>query len=265
MLRSLRSSALLLLAAACGTGEGCHSCGSDKSEKRRTAQHSSPTETTAQDGEEEEELECADAEECADDSPCTEEQCVDGFCEVEFLAEGTNCDDDTVCNGISTCDREGRCVPGPPPQVDDNNACTTDSCDPVNGVSHEPIPVDDGDACTVDECDPQTGAVTHESVDIDDGDDCTFDRCDPQTGPSHERLKSIYTCKPTCGDGFHAVSRRPHPACGPNGALQTYCSPDCGDSFYTCDARCPDRYTRTSTAPGPQCPPENVSLFCVKK
>jgi hypothetical protein len=40
---------------------------------------------------------------------------------------------------------EGRCVEGQAPSLDDANGCTADLCDPVSGVSHEPVA--DGTAC----------------------------------------------------------------------------------------------------------------------
>ena len=43
----------------------------------------------------------------------------------------------------------------------------------------------DNDACTTDTCDPVTGAVSHTAIALDDGDECTTDSCDPATGPVH--------------------------------------------------------------------------------
>ncbi|WP_437613827.1 DNRLRE domain-containing protein [Sorangium sp. So ce834] len=45
--------------------------------------------------------------------------------------------------------------------LDDGDACTTDTCDPVLGILHTPISTDDSDPSTIDMCDPATGAVTH--------------------------------------------------------------------------------------------------------
>ncbi|WP_434046546.1 MULTISPECIES: DNRLRE domain-containing protein [Sorangium] len=45
--------------------------------------------------------------------------------------------------------------------LDDGDACTTDTCDPVLGIVHTPISTDDGDPSTIDTCDPATGTVTH--------------------------------------------------------------------------------------------------------
>jgi hypothetical protein len=68
--------------------------------------------------------------------------------------------------------------------VDDNNACTTDACNPSTGaITHTPVNVDDGNACTVDSCNSSTGQITHTArPDIDDGDACTTDSCNPATG-----------------------------------------------------------------------------------
>ena len=53
----------------------------------------------------------------------------------------------------------------PGPQLGDDNACTTDRCDPVTGaVTHAPIALDDGDECTTDSCDVATGPA-HVPVD----------------------------------------------------------------------------------------------------
>ncbi|WP_437528490.1 DNRLRE domain-containing protein [Sorangium sp. So ce726] len=45
--------------------------------------------------------------------------------------------------------------------LDDGDACTTDTCDPVLGIMHTHIATDDGDPSTIDTCNPATGAVTH--------------------------------------------------------------------------------------------------------
>ena len=43
----------------------------------------------------------------------------------------------------------------------DNNACTTDTCDPVAGVKHTPVNQDDNDVCTADSCDAATGVCSN--------------------------------------------------------------------------------------------------------
>jgi hypothetical protein len=63
---------------------------------------------------------------------------------------------------MSAADRPGlevcftACAP-----IDDHDACTIDSCEPVTGTLHTPVATDDGNPSTIDTCDPATGAVTH--------------------------------------------------------------------------------------------------------
>jgi hypothetical protein len=85
---------------------------------------------------------------------------------------------------VDACDPVTGEVTHDPVAVDDGDACTADSCDPVAGVLHEAVDPGDGDACTVDACDPATG-VANDPVAVDDGDACTVDACDPVAGVSH--------------------------------------------------------------------------------
>ncbi len=234
---------------------GCDAC-----DKKKSADRSAPGPSRV-----ESRTECSVAEDCADDSPCTTEACLDGHCAVSAAERGASCDNDDVCDGVARCDARGRCVAGAAPTVDDGNPCTLDDCDKISGVSHKPLEVDDFDACTEDACDSVSGHITHEPVDIDDGDDCTFDSCDPKSGPEHRRPKSIYTCDASCGDGFHAVSRRPNRSCGARGALQTFCVPDCGPSFYLCGTSCPKGYRASKPKLSAQCGAKpSPQTFCIK-
>jgi hypothetical protein len=170
-----------------------------------------------------------------------------------------------VCDGISTCDANGRCVTGPPPLVDDGNACTIDSCDPVRGVQNEPVPVDDYDACTADSCDPATGEIAHTTLPVDDGNECTKDSCDPRSGVKHEQPNPVYTCQASCAPGFHVASRSPSSECGSPQALRSFCAPNCGPSFHTCEANCPNGYRRSAVSPGGSCGTSpSIMVFCVK-
>jgi hypothetical protein len=208
---------------------------------------------------------CTTAEECEDRDPCTKHDCVDERCEVSLVPRGTPCDDDTVCNGVALCDANGRCVPGAPPAIDDGNPCTIDTCDPVRGARHEPVPIDDFDACTLDACDGATGSITHATVAVDDGNDCTLDSCDPRTGVKHEQPQGTYTCQSLCEPGFHVASRARSSECGSPEALRSYCAPNCGPSFHTCDVGCPKGYVRRGVRQGGTCgtnPP--LMAFCVK-
>ena len=107
------------------------------------------------------------------------------------------CLDTNVCNGNETCSG-GLCQPGVALSCDDGDACTLDSCDPVDGCEHAVVSCDDGVACTADACDPglgcqhvstcapgsvcDTGTGTCEArcavaTDCDDGSACTTDAC----------------------------------------------------------------------------------------
>lgn len=79
---------------------------------------------------------------CDDQNPCTVDRCEQSTqtCSNVVATDGTDCDSDNdACNGVSLC-QSGQCVAGQGPQLDDDNACTKDSCDPLSGVvSHDPI------------------------------------------------------------------------------------------------------------------------------
>ena len=86
---------------------------------------------------------------CEDGNVCNGAERCDGLgsCQAGRNAEaGTSCADSTLCNGDETCNGFGSCLAGTPPEVNDRNACTADSCDPVAGVLN--VPVDDGTACS---------------------------------------------------------------------------------------------------------------------
>jgi hypothetical protein len=82
----------------------------------------------------------------------------------------------------------------PGDSCDDNNACTTDACDPATGecVFTDTVTCDDNNACTTDACDPATGeCVFTPGPPCDDNDICTDDACDPATG------ECVFTFDPT--------------------------------------------------------------------
>lgn len=92
-----------------------------------------------------------------------------------------NLDDNNVCTS-DRCNPETGEIEHTTINYDDNNACTIDSCDPVEGVSHSPVNVDDQNACTVDSCNEKTGEITHDPVNTNDDNACTVDQCNVETG-----------------------------------------------------------------------------------
>ncbi len=126
---------------------------------------------------------------CDDGLACTTDVCdagvgcahspVPGCC----LHDG-DCDDGGLCNGLETC-AAGTCAPGTPPECNDGNLCTDQSCNPTAGCEYtdNTAPCDDGDACTtVDACAGGACVGGGPEPDCDDGELCTSDACDPLLG-----------------------------------------------------------------------------------
>lgn len=88
---------------------------------------------------------------CNDNSPCTEDSCVEGSGCVHKAVPGP-CDDGDACTTGETC-KDGACK-SPSAGCDDANSCTTDSCSGGTGCTHVAIPdgaaCDDGDPCTLE-------------------------------------------------------------------------------------------------------------------
>src|SRR5690606_24026425 len=126
-----------------------------------------------------------------DENPCTVDSC-DEILGVsnDPIVSGASCDDGNVCNGVSLCDGAGTGTAGSAPDLDDENPCTADACDPSGGVTHTPVSAgiscDDGDLCNGESlCDDAGSCVAGSSPVIDDGNACTDDSCDPVAGVIH--------------------------------------------------------------------------------
>jgi hypothetical protein len=108
----------------CTTGEpGAQSCTSDG--KGWSSCQCTPSDGDA-DGDSDADGDAdADTEDDADpDGPCrTDESCADGL----------------FCNGAERC-AEGVCLPGEPPDCDDDDMCTTDSCSDEEGACVHDVP-----------------------------------------------------------------------------------------------------------------------------
>ncbi len=120
-------------------------------------------------------------------TPCAENVCSkqSGLCNLVLKPNGLVCNaDNNLCTQGDTCN-DGGCAPGPAPDCNDKNPCTTDACDPATGCTHafndNPCNAD-GDACTAnDHC--GSGICTQGVKKVcSDGEFCTYDSCDATTG-----------------------------------------------------------------------------------
>lgn len=73
---------------------------------------------------------------CDDSNECTTDSCDASLgCQSTDAAPGTPCLDGDICNGDEACDGTGTCESGTPLVCDDGQACTQDTCDPIDGCS----------------------------------------------------------------------------------------------------------------------------------
>ena len=119
---------------------------------------------------------------CDDKNPCTDDSCnPTGGC--QHLANAADCDDGNACTLADKCVAEA-CKPGLPLACDDDNVCTSDTCDPKSGclfvMNQAPCNDDDvcttGDHCHLGEC------IGGGPLKCDDNNFCTDDSCNPDVG-----------------------------------------------------------------------------------
>ena len=164
-------------------------------------------------------------------------------CERSCTPQADTCNDGNPCNGVESCGSAFFCVAGTPPNCNDNNACTTDTCDPVLVCQHEIIDADgDGQspsalgACGTD-CNDQNPAVRAGAPDACDGIDNDCDNLIDEGG--------VVTWYADCDNDFYAPigavtvqsCARPtaSPGCANGGwvTLAPASSADCNDSSAT--------------------------------
>jgi cysteine-rich repeat protein len=123
---------------------------------------------------------------CDDGNACSSDSCDPSLgCRHITVPNGTPCPDGSICNGEDIC-VGGTCQAGTPLVCNDNNACTTDSCDPVQGCQNDPTPgspCTDNDGCTTgDTCNSAGVCQPGPPLNCNDGNECTDDSCSQATG-----------------------------------------------------------------------------------
>jgi cysteine-rich repeat protein len=100
-----------------------------------------------------------------------------------FQPSGTSCEDGNICTLDDVCDGENTCG-GTPDTCDDENPCTTDSCDESSGCQNvnNSDPCDDGNACTTSDTCGGGSCNGGPALVCNDGNGCTDDSCNPASG-----------------------------------------------------------------------------------
>jgi len=83
---------------------------------------------------------------CNDDISCTVDGCDEVAQECSNVMQDTMCDDGVFCNGAERCHPTLGCLGSSPPDCDDDNDCTDDSCD-LDGDGCAHVELTDGTAC----------------------------------------------------------------------------------------------------------------------
>ncbi len=123
----------------------------------------------------------------AGNSACAQQKCdtTTGQCALGPISEGNPCDaDGTVCTAGDKC-VAGTCGAGSQVMCDDNNPCTTDTCDPIAGCKNvaNNAPCDaDGNACTAGDGCADKVCNSGKLKICDDNNPCTADSCDKSSG-----------------------------------------------------------------------------------
>ncbi len=138
--------------------------------------------------------------ECADESLCTTDTC-DPRTGCLFTFNQVPCDDTNACTQGDAC-AEGACIPGPALVCNDQNPCTEDSCDELQGCVFVATP---GVACTTGSPCLEKGKCVADlcvesAVNCDDLNVCTLDGCDPVLGCMNTKLTGTL-----CSDGLQCT------------------------------------------------------------
>jgi hypothetical protein len=150
--------------------------------------------------------------------------CTEGTCLADSCTMASDCDDGNVCNGIEVCDLTTGCALGDDAlDCDDDDACTADSCDMLDGCEHALIDGDlDGFAptsageCGMD-CDDTRADVNPDAPDVCDTIDNDCDGTVDEGGVS--------TWYADCdADGYAATGARTVSSCARPAASMSMCA-----------------------------------------
>ncbi len=182
---------------------------------------------------------------CDDSNPCTDDSC-QAASGCQHVTHSLPCDDGNLCSLGDVCS-EGECIAGSPLDCDDQNPCTLDNCDPLQGCVYKSLTgeaCDDGDACTVaGHC--TAGQCVSNPLECDDDNPCTDDFCDPATGCIHTLNKApcddgdLCTINDTCQLG-ECLSSGPLNCMDGNPCTEDGCSPEVGCTFKPIKGECDD-------------------------
>src|SRR5579862_5642942 len=147
------------------------------------------------------------------------------------------CNDNNACT-TDTCNSDHTpasdapnlaCVFTAIPPCNDNNACTTDTCNPATGCTSTPISCNDNNACTTDTCNPATGCTSTPIPPCNDNNACTTDTCNPATGCTSTPI-------PPCNDNNACTNHTCNPATGCTSTPIPPCNDNNACTNDTCDA-----------------------------
>jgi len=198
---------------------------------------------------------------CVATDACDSVACVNGVC----VHTPVDCDDGNACT-TDSCDAVNGCQ-NTPIVCNDDDACTTDTCDPAIGCVYTPIVCNDDDACTTDTCDPAIGCV-YTPIVCDDGSACTTDTCDPAIGCVYTPIVcndgsacTTDTCDPAIGCVYTPIT------CNDNNVCTTdTCDPAIG-CVYTgnanCQTGCTPGFFKNCTLSWPGCATPTTTLASV--
>jgi cysteine-rich repeat protein len=117
-----------------------------------------------------------------DNVACTTDACDEAGDRVTHAANNAACGNGLFCDGAETCDAARGCLPGAPPALTDNVACTTDACDEATDrVTHTANNAACGNGLFCDgaeTCDLVRGCLAGAPPALTDNVACTVDTCD---------------------------------------------------------------------------------------